>query len=581
MAPTREVYRRVRTARRECRYDVSESAARRSESNGGFQFDASHVWLDTPEVRFVHTVATSTDDTDANTESNTATNVSTPAQPSPEPDTGVLFDDDGHMPALAAEHAAHQPVPEPVSEPVSTPAYPVTAPTPSHNATDFASPYSTTSGGSPDTIVDPMQSLIRMRASGSVIYTPGPTQPLRDPQIATLLQHYTQHLAGWFDVNDPHRQFETFVPFLALSCPVLLHAVLALSACHLHRRNGSRYGVHNGHGPHDKLYASQFHDLCIQDLIPALADPATALDNVLPISTVVLRMYEMLSYESGGDNEATADRETDAQRNDLHRRGCSSLFIHNRKNIGFRALKRTAFWTYFREEIMVALASRRPTAILPRHWKVDITWGGDYDYVKTEQMTMLMAEVVDFCFGQGGGGDGDGVDNNNNNNNSNNSDTHPPDRWSDLQREVSAWHEALPESFQPLAVLDDGGPFPHIFYLSTWHMIAMQFYHLAKVLLALHNPHPARGMDFLGFARALETEILEHALQLCGMTKTTGDKHPGVLVNAVQPLVICGRIFKKPDEQAELVHMLQRIEEVTAVSTAEGIQSLNEAWGMG
>jgi hypothetical protein len=32
----------------------------------------------------------------------------------------------------------------------------------------------------------------------------------------------------------------------------------------------------------------------------------------------------------------------------------------------------------------------------------------------------------------------------------------------------------------------------------------MQFYHLNKVLLALHNPHHASGIHFLHFARAME-----------------------------------------------------------------------------
>lgn len=34
-------------------------------------------------------------------------------------------------------------------------------------------------------------------------------------------------------------------------------------------------------------------------------------------------------------------------------------------------------------------------------------------------------------------------------------------------------------------------------------------------------------------------EILKHTIQLCGMTKALGDKYPGALVNAVQPLVVC------------------------------------------
>lgn len=32
----------------------------------------------------------------------------------------------------------------------------------------------------------------------------------------------------------------------------------------------------------------------------------------------------------------------------------------------------------------------------------------------------------------------------------------------------------------------------------------MQFYHLVKVLLALHNPHRPSGIGFLQFARAVE-----------------------------------------------------------------------------
>ncbi|CAK7238379.1 hypothetical protein SEUCBS140593_010626 [Sporothrix eucalyptigena] len=453
-----------------------------STLNGGFQFDADHVWLETPsEVTFIHAVnETSTEETEA-----TISNDPTPAHVSPEPEAeDVSFD----VPTVAS---VLTPTPALQVPELSNRAelFPPTAATP-NDAVEFPSPYSTTSGGpysttpsggSPATIVDPIHSLVRMRTSGSILYTPSPAQPLRDPQIAALLQHYTANLACWFDVNDPHHQFETFVPYLALNCPILLHAVLALSACHLnrlHRASDTSYDA-----------AAQFHDLCIQDLIPALADASTALDNVLPISTVVLRMYEMLSYV-----------EQDHQR---HLKGCSSLFRHNRKNIGFRALKRTAFWMYFRQEIMVALATRKPTTIKPSHWKVDITWGGDFDHVKTEQMTMLVAEVVDYCFGE----DDDG------------------ERWNDLQREVDAWKELLPESFQPLFVIEDSGePFPRILYLCTWHIIAMQFYHLAKVLLALHNPHPVRGIQFLDFARAVET---------------LGDKHPGILVNAVQPLAIC------------------------------------------
>jgi hypothetical protein len=201
-------------------------------------------------------------------------------------------------------------------------------------------------------------------------------------------------------------------------------------------------------------------------------------------------MYEMMSYE------------TDHQR---HLRGCSSLFTHNRTNIGYRELKRTAFWTYFREEISVALSNIKPTNIHPSQWKVDLTWSGDTDYVKTEKMTMLAAEVVDYCFGE--------------------AQSDESSTWDELQHEVDSWKKSLPESFEPLYVIEASEPFPEIAYLCTWHskllnhvigvsnslslVVAMQFYHLTKILLALHNPRHTSGMHFLHFARAVEVSIVQ------------------------------------------------------------------------
>lgn len=36
----------------------------------------------------------------------------------------------------------------------------------------------------------------------------------------------------------------------------------------------------------------------------------------------------------------------------------------------------------------------------------------------------------------------------------------------------------------------------------------MQFYHLVKVLLALHSPYQASGINFLRFARGIEVSSI-------------------------------------------------------------------------
>jgi hypothetical protein len=295
---------------------------------------------------------------------------------------------------------------------------------------------------------------------------------------------------------------------------MLLCAILSFSASHLSRLDSSC----------DALTGVDYHSKCIERLIPAIADPALSLDPVLPLSTVVLRMHEMLTYE--------ADQQH-------HLRGCFSLFANNRINVGSQELKGTAFWTYIREEILVALPNRSATNIDTVRWKDGICWEGNTDSIHTNKITWLAVEVINFCFG-------DTLKIN-------------PSKCIELHREVDVWKQNLPETFKPLYNIRDGGAFPKISYLCTWHsklginmssryvdanaarvvVIGMQFYHMTKVLLALYNPRQPAGMDFLELVRIVEAGIQEHTSQLCGMIKCLGSKHPGALVNSVQPLVLC------------------------------------------
>lgn len=321
---------------------------------------------------------------------------------------------------------------------------------------------------------------------------------------------------------------------------MLLSAILSFSASHLSRFDSSC----------DALTGIGYHNKCIKELIPALADPSLALDPILPLSTVILRMHEMLTYE------------TDQQR---HLRGCSSLYSYNRLNTMSQVIQGTAFWTYIREEILVALPNRSTTNIDTSCWKDEICWEGKTDSVHTNRMTWLAIEVINFCFGEG-------LKTN-------------PNKSIELNHEIDLWKQSLPDTFKPLYTISDGKPFPKISYLCTWHgivhqnqaplnfntdirnkVIGMQFYHMAKVLLALYSPQRESGMDILDLARIVEVsrkwcsfslytipffcyymrklltfikaDIQEHTVELCGMVKCLGSNHPGALVNGVQPLIL-------------------------------------------
>lgn len=317
---------------------------------------------------------------------------------------------------------------------------------------------------------------------------------------------------------------------------MLLNAILSFSASHLSRLDPT----------FDPLATIEYHDACVHHLLPALQDPLLATEGALPLCTVILRNSEMLWSE------------TDFQR---HLRGCHSLFRYNRNNFKPRSLKHVAFWTYVRQEILAALPKSTTTNIDTSNRTYHVVWRQDTDDEWTNQIIWLSAKIINHCFGE---------------------EVTNCSRWEELQRDVNAWKERIPDTFRPISVIHDDEPFPIISYLCTWHIIGMQFYHIAKVLLALYNRKQQSGISLLHFARSIEAEIADQTYQLCGMIRalTLGpkSKHPGVLVNATEPLIICGRSLKRREEQMALIKMLRQIERDTTWPTEQGIKVLEQEW---
>lgn len=205
---------------------------------------------------------------------------------------------------------------------------------------------------------------------------------------------------------------------------MLLDAIFAFSARDLSR-------VDTSFSP---LIAEEYHDSCVHRLIPALQDLSLATESALPLSTVILRMHEMLGNE------------TDFQR---HLRGCISLFRYNRNKFRPGSLQHAAFWTYVRQEILTALPNSSPTNIDTSDRTYHVVFHGETDHDWTNNITWLAARVVDHCFGP------------------QHASTHK--QWEELRCEVDSWRERLPDTFRPLSVVADDRPFPTTTYLCTWH----------------------------------------------------------------------------------------------------------------
>jgi len=104
---------------------------------------------------------------------------------------------------------------------------------------------------------------------------------------ARLLRHFVKVIAPSIDLTDPERQFQEEVPRRALASPILLNAILAVSARHLSRIRG-----------YDPYAADQYHQECLAHLIPVLNDTAAVLDENLLAATVILRTFEELESKT-------------------------------------------------------------------------------------------------------------------------------------------------------------------------------------------------------------------------------------------------------------------------------------------
>jgi hypothetical protein len=79
-------------------------------------------------------------------------------------------------------------------------------------------------------------------------------------------------------------EFTTEVLRLAPFCPVLLYSLLALSAIHMNRV--AEYDINE---------AEEYHERCIELLLPMLNEKEAITDGALLASSVLLRFYEEIS----------------------------------------------------------------------------------------------------------------------------------------------------------------------------------------------------------------------------------------------------------------------------------------------
>ncbi|CAG8897127.1 unnamed protein product [Penicillium egyptiacum] len=282
-----------------------------------------------------------------------------------------------------------------------------------------------------------------------------PLQPLSERE-AILLRNFVENMALWADITDPQRHFETEVSARALKEPVLRYAIFAFSSRHLDRHDNS-----------DVTEALQYHNCCVQLLIPALSGPRDHITEDILAAVAILRQHE----------------EMDGEDNQFHLTGTTHI-LNTVSTFGSSGgLGEAAAWLCLRQDIYISLTSQRPLRTNVQSFDHSDVFQRNDDFAWSSRMVFLLANVLQGAFTD-----------------------------STIARstdQIEEWYAAKPHTFDPVRSVPRGpGPdqrLPTIWMLLPVHVIGIQYYHIAKIVLALsQSPRASSTYQSLRHSRTVE-----------------------------------------------------------------------------
>ncbi|KAK0618676.1 Benzoate 4-monooxygenase, partial [Lasiodiplodia hormozganensis] len=313
-----------------------------------------------------------------------------------------------------------------------------------------------------------------------------------DCTTTTLLRIYQHGIGTWMDVMDHSHRYQRAVLRLALSSPLILHALCALAAKQMSLVSSSAAAAA---GPPPSLWeplAARYYGESLRLLIAALAEDTTGAtegsdggrsgggsrgsrgrkerrrEETLT-ATILLGSYELLAAPSA-----------DYAR---HLRGAQTLIRAGGIDFGSAsALEDAGLWVFVRQDVAMAVAGRRGLLWEVGRWG-EMRWDSEDGSEDMEEdwwgkkVLWLLARVVECVFGDTGGRGEEPVEG--------------------LVRELGEWYEGLPGSFEGLRLkgaLAEG--LDEVWFPIDTAATALLYYHMATIILLEERTRWAAGTAY-------------------------------------------------------------------------------------
>lgn len=156
------------------------------------------------------------------------------------------------------------------------------------------------------------------------------------------------------------------------------------------------------------------------------------------------------------------------------------------------------------------------------------------------------------------------------------------DQLKSLGDRVEAWMHDKPTTFEPIKFVPRNKAvehrFPIIWMLHPFHVLGIQYYHIAKIVLAVSASQSETSKRyFFRWGRDVERRVRSHLLTVVGLAKSN-PRAENTLFTARHTLTVWGScLTKKPDQEA-VKEFLEDMERRTGWTNSKLIASLEEQW---
>lgn len=353
------------------------------------------------------------------------------------------------------------------------------------------------------------------------------------------MRNFIENMALWLDVSDIERHFEIEVPRRAQTNITLRNAVLAFSSRHVNRHQQQR----------DLSESLDYHNRTLQMLIPQISGPEERLTDEVFAAVIILRL----------------DEEMEEEDNHFHLTGATRILNSVTDLMSSGGLGEAAAWVCLRQDMYVSIISKTALKTKLDQFYASNWIQKDNDIGWANRMVLLLASVLSHAFSELSSSRRTVLEN--------------------LQQEIRDWNEKKPVSFEPIKSSPRGKTrdkrLPVIWMLSPFHVLGVQYYHIARIVLLFALPttssDPIGNMEQLQQSRRMERTIREHLLTILGLA-VSNPRAENTLFTAMHALTVWGGALQHRLDQDAAVDFLHLVEKRSGWQIAKTLDTLQTTW---